>query len=204
MARHQFGNTATSDLWDALEAETGEPVRRIAESWIFQGGFPEVTVGLHAGSGVTLTQRRFLYDGGKPGVAGDDDERWSVPVVVRHDGDGGATLPVLLDGPSASLPLDGGTPAWVNANAGAHGFYRVRYTGALLDGLLDNLDSLSPLERYTVVDDAFAAVLSGSIGAADFVRLVERYDDERDLSVWERIVGALGQVDRLALGDAGT
>ena len=39
MARHQYGNTETSDLWDALEAETGEPVRRIAESWIFQGGF---------------------------------------------------------------------------------------------------------------------------------------------------------------------
>ena len=39
MARHQYGNTETSDLWDA-EAETGEPVRRIAESWIFQGGFP--------------------------------------------------------------------------------------------------------------------------------------------------------------------
>ena len=44
MARHQYGNTETSDLWDALEAETGEPVRRIAESWIFQGGFPEVSV----------------------------------------------------------------------------------------------------------------------------------------------------------------
>jgi puromycin-sensitive aminopeptidase len=202
MARHQFGNTETSDLWDALEAETGEPVRRIAESWIFQGGFPEVTVGLDGGSGVTLTQRRFAYDGG--GVAGGEDERWSVPVVVRHDGDDGATQRVLLDGPSASLPLDGGRPGWVNANAGAHGFYRVRYTGALLDGLLANLDALSPLERYTVVDDAFAAVLSGSIGAADFVGLVERYGDERDLSVWERIVGGLGQVDRLAVADAAT
>ena len=202
MARHQFGNTETSDLWDALEAETGEPVRRIAESWIFQGGFPEVTVGLDGGSGVTLTQRRFAYDGG--GVAGGEDERWSVPVVVRHDGDETATQRVLLDGPSASLPLDGGSPRWVNANAGAHGFYRVRYTGALLDGLLANLDALSPLERYTMVDDAFAAVLSGSIGAADFVGLVERYGDERDLSVWERIVGGLGQIDRLAVADAAT
>ncbi len=205
MARHQYGNTETSDLWDALEAETGEPVRRIAESWIFQGGFPEVTVGLDGGSGVTLAQRRFAFDDGAAGDAGGPDaERWSVPVVVRHDGDGGEPRPVLLDGASTTLALDAGTPGWVNANAGAHGFYRVRYTGALLDGLLDNLSALSPLERYTLVDDAFAAVLSGSITAADFVGLAERYGDERDLSVWERVVGGLGEIDRLAQGEAAT
>jgi puromycin-sensitive aminopeptidase len=206
MARHQYGNTETSDLWDALEAETGEPVRRIAESWIFQGGFPEVTVALDGGGGVTLAQRRFAFDGGGgdgDGAGGPEAERWSVPVAVRHDGDGGEARRVLLDGASTTVALDG-APGWVNANAGAHGFYRVRYTGALLDGLLDHLSGLSPLERYTVVDDAWAAVLSGAITAADFARLVERYGDERDLSVWERIVGGLGQIDRLAVGDAAT
>jgi hypothetical protein len=71
-------------------------------------------------------------------------------------------------------------------------------------GLLDNLSALSPLERYTLVDDAFAAVLSGSITAADFVGLAERYGDERDLSVWERVVGGLGEIDRLAQGEAAT
>ena len=40
MARHQYGNTETSDLWDALEAETGEPVRRIAESLDLPGRLP--------------------------------------------------------------------------------------------------------------------------------------------------------------------
>ncbi len=55
-----------------------------------------------------------------------------------------------------------------------------------------------------MVDDAWASVLSGSFTAADFVRLAERYGDERDLSVWERIVGGLGQIDRLAAGDAAT
>src|SRR4029453_13028074 len=51
--RHQYGNTETSDLWSALEAETGEPVTRIAESWIFQGGFPEVTVEPDGGGGAS-------------------------------------------------------------------------------------------------------------------------------------------------------
>ena len=41
-----YGNTETTDLWDAIEEATGEPVRRIMDSWIFQGGFPIVDVDL--------------------------------------------------------------------------------------------------------------------------------------------------------------
>ena len=42
---HRFGNTETADLWDAIEAASGEPVRDIMDTWILQGGFPLVTVG---------------------------------------------------------------------------------------------------------------------------------------------------------------
>ena len=34
------------DLWDAIEETTSEPVRRIMDSWIFQGGFPIIDVDL--------------------------------------------------------------------------------------------------------------------------------------------------------------
>ena len=37
LRRHAYGTTETTDLWDALEEVTGEPVRRIMDSWIFQG-----------------------------------------------------------------------------------------------------------------------------------------------------------------------
>ncbi len=46
LAQHQFENTETTDLWDAIEQATGEPVRRMMDSWIFQGGFPVVDVDL--------------------------------------------------------------------------------------------------------------------------------------------------------------
>ena len=90
----------------------------------------------------------------------------------------------------------------MNANLGAHGFYRVRYAPDLLDALLDHLGDLTPLERYTLVDDAWAAVLAGTVDAADFVALAERFVDERDLSVWERIAGGLAVLDRVVDGDA--
>jgi puromycin-sensitive aminopeptidase len=207
MARHQYGNTETSDLWDALEAETGEPVRRIAESWIFQGGFPEVSV--EAGSGdaptLRLTQHRFSYagegaaDGANRAAA---DRPWSVPVAVESGGDAVATVDrLLLDG--EPLEIDRPTGAsWVNANAGAHGFYRVRYTDPLRAALLDHIRELTPLERYTLVDDAWASVLAAATPASLFVETVERFVDETDLSVWQRVVGGLDQLERLVDDDA--
>ena len=203
MARHQFGNTETSDLWAALEAETGEPVTRIAESWIFQGGFPQVTVEpVDGDGGLRLAQRRFRYDGGD-----DDGERWAVPVVVEQAGPGDDAEPerrrVLLEGDETTLAgADPAAGGWVKANAGAHGFYRVRYAGPLLDALVARLDRLAPLERYALVDDAWAGVVAGTTTAADALALAERFGDERDLSVWERLVGGLNLVDRLVEGDA--
>jgi puromycin-sensitive aminopeptidase len=216
MARHQYGNTETSDLWDALEAETGEPVRRIAESWIFQGGFPELLVGAGAGGGAAIRQRRFHYtadgtDGGRDGAAGDAAAHWSVPVVLgtrrggAGDGAGGGTderrVAQLVDAEPVTVP-EAATWPWVNANFGAHGFYRVRYDPPLLEALLANLADLTPLERYTLVDDAWASVLAGTSDAVAYVDTAEGFADERDLSVWERITAALGQIDRLVVGDA--
>jgi puromycin-sensitive aminopeptidase len=210
MARHQYGNTETSDLWDALEAESGEPVRRIAESWIFQGGFPEV--GVEEGSGdpltVRLAQRRFRYAGAGNGTASGGADRgrggphWSVPVAVESGGEATVTVDrLLLDGEALEVERPPGT-SWVNANAGAHGFYRVRYAEPLLTALLDHVGELTPLERYTLVDDAWASVLAAATPAPSFVETVEHFVDETDLSVWERIVGGLGQLERLVEGDA--
>jgi aminopeptidase N len=137
-----------------------------------------------------------------------------VPLVVGTRGprsDGGdasggaaASSTELLEDEARTSEHVSATWPWLNANFGAHGFYRVHYAPPLLAALLDNLDGLTPLERYTLVDDAWASVLSGAGDAATFVATVQRFDDERDLSVWERIVGALTQVDRLLAGDART
>ena len=74
---HAYGNTETSDLWDALETASGEPVRRTMESWIFQGGYPVVAITDLGGGAITVEQERFAY-GGPHG-----DARWSIPLRLR-------------------------------------------------------------------------------------------------------------------------
>jgi puromycin-sensitive aminopeptidase len=202
MTDHRYGNTETTDLWDAIEAATGEPVRRIMDSWIFQGGHPILTVeSLDDGRRLRIGQERFSY---LPDA--DTSARWSVPLQVRvgHADGSSSSHVALLEGDALELDL-GDAATWVVANADGHGFYRVRYAADLQAALADQaLAVLSKVERYGLVDDTWAAVLAGAVPPADFLSLAEGVADETDASVWRRLLAGLDQLDRLVDGDART
>src|SRR3954467_15234472 len=59
---HSYGNTETTDLWDAIEEASGEPARATMDSWIFQGGYPMVSVeATPDGRSLQVSQERFSY-----------------------------------------------------------------------------------------------------------------------------------------------
>jgi puromycin-sensitive aminopeptidase len=204
MVTHAYGNTDTTDLWDAIEAATGEPVRRIMDSWIFQGGHPIVTVEARAeGRVLHLSQERFRYlaDPGDP-ADGADRARWAIPLQLRYGTAAGEVVHTteLLDGDELEIDLPEAV-TWVMANAEGAGFYRVHTSGALRDALADRAGDLSDIERYGLVDDTWASVLAGTSSAEDFVALAERLAAERDVSVWRRILGGLSEIDRVTAPD---
>ena len=126
LRRHAYGNAETADLWAALGEASRQPIPEVMDGWVFRPGYPLVSVE-EAPDGLRLTQRRFTYLDGDEGSG----EPWRVPVTVRASA-GGRVVEhrVLLDGPEATLKLPAGLE-WVVANAGGHGFYRVRYAPAL-------------------------------------------------------------------------
>ena len=191
MERHKYANTETTDLWDAIEDSTGQPVRSLMDTWIFQGGHPLVSVERHE-RGFRLTQRRFLY------LDQSDDTRWDVPVLYRTAGGSGKAL---LTGEDLVVDL-GGPVDWVVVNAGGSGFFRCSYERTLLDGLLaDSGPKLDAVERFNLVGDTWSVVLAGLAPLGDFVALVERLARvEDDAAVWSAI---LEPFDRLvsAAGD---
>ena len=209
ISQHAYGNTETTDLWDAIESVTEEPVRRIMDSWIFQGGYPLVTVDLvNDGGTLRFGQEPFAYAGdigeGDAEVEHLLEERtWPVPLIfTQATGEIVTFEKELLDDAGLDValyePVD-----WVLVNTEGTGFYRAAYAPDLRAALVAKAQTdLSPIERYGIVDDAWAAVLADRMTTVEFLELAEAFASETDLSVWQRIVGALASLDRLVDGDA--
>ncbi|MGZ8567133.1 MAG: M1 family metallopeptidase, partial [Actinomycetota bacterium] len=194
LRKHAYGNTETHELWDALEEETGEPVRRVMDAWIFQPGYPAITA-TRDGTVLRLTQQRFIPS--RP----DDDTAWPVPLLIRQLGSQGEQLDRVL------VEVDGSTlqlvepEALVVVNAGGSSFVRVFYDDDLRGRLTARaFADLSPVERQCLVDDAWAAVVAGHAPASSFVDLVAGFADETDLSVWRAILTGLNWCDRFVDG----
>ncbi len=190
---HAHANTETGDLWDAIEATSGEPVRQIMDPWIWQPGYPLVRATIDADDPNTLhlRQQRFLFD---PEGDGRDDATWPVPIHVRN---GATTTTVLLDsfGTTIALADPAGT---VVVNAGGSGYFRVGYDDNLRARLdADALGALTTLERYNLVDDAWAATVAGELEPIELLGFLDGFADERDHAVWQAIVIALRGLGRL-------
>jgi len=193
LRKHSYGNTETSDLWDAIEETVSDdggeavPVRALMDSFIWQPGFPLISARLD-GDDLVLAQCRFTFDNDP------DSTLWTVPVHVRN---GGTDSKVLMTGDEARIRLaDPLGPAIVNA--GGNGFFRVSYSPELLARITGEvLASMQIIERYNLVDDAWNAVVSGRLAAAEFLEFARQFSDERDLAVWQALAIGLRGISRL-------
>jgi len=194
LSKHEYGNTETSDLWDAIEeANSSTPVRKLMDSWIWQPGYPLISARVDEAT-LVLAQQRFAY--------GDTDDPtvFIVPVHLCIDG---VETKVLLDGPQMRVDLPSAASSVV-VNAGGHGFMRVAYDDTLRARLQQELPTLTIIDRYNLVDDAWNEVVAGRLAAADFLTFVEGFAADRELAVWQAIVIGLKGVSRLVEGAAET
>jgi len=194
LAAHAYANTETHDLWDALEEASGKPVRRIMDAWIFQPGYPAIEVAVD-GDTIRLTQQRFA-----PALP-DDQTTWPVPLIVRQLGaDGEREDHVLVEADGLSVPL-ADPDAVVIANARGTAFVRTFYDDDLRGRLTARLADLAVGERQSLVDDAWAAAVSGRATVSAFLDVAAGYRDETAPSVWQTIIAGLAWCDRFLDGE---
>ena len=198
LRRHAFGSTQTSDLWDALGGASRLPIPEIMDGWVFRPGYPLISARWEAGE-VVLRQQRFRYlpgEGPGSGPAG-QDLLWHVPVQVRiHTPAGSEVRRVLMSQREQRLPLPSAVGAVV-VNEGGHGFYRASYDRDLMERLLDRLPGLAAIERFNLVNDAWAAVLAGLTALDDYLDLTARFRGERDRNVWSVMLGSFATLARV-------
>jgi puromycin-sensitive aminopeptidase len=198
--RHAFANSETTDLWRALADASRLPIPEILDGWVFRPGYPLLSARREAGQ-LVLEQQRFLYspeEGGANSGPAPARPRWQVPVQVRITTPAGPEVRrVLLTDAEAYLPLPPDAQS-VLVNEGGHGFYRVRYTRELLDALVQQLpDGLAAIERFDLVNDAWAAVLAGLLPLTDYLDFTARFGGERDKNVWSVLVGSFHALNRV-------
>ncbi|MCI4364964.1 MAG: M1 family metallopeptidase [Thermoplasmata archaeon] len=170
--RFRFGNARTQDLWDALGRASGEAVAGLISPWIDRPGHPVIR--LETGTGaLTLRQERFSFLGSAA------EDPWPIPLRFDIDGE---SRRMVMNSSEAAIPIPSG--ATVHLNPGAVGFYRVRYDPTMYERLFAVLPGRPPADRWSVVEDLGAFLLSGDI----------------DWSLYARAVGLLGATtDRLVL-----
>ena len=197
--RHRFDNADTVDLWDALGRASSQPIPAVMDGWIFKPGYPLVSVRRDTGGHLVLAQQRFTYlPEPLPPAAAAPETRWQIPVQYRLAA--GGTERVLLSGAETRVRAPERLEAVV-VNAGGHGFYRVRYAPDLLDALLARLDTLAAIERFNLVNDAWAVAVAGLAGLTGYLDLTARFRGEGDRNVWSILLASFGVLNRV-IGDA--
>ncbi|HEX9101514.1 MAG TPA: ERAP1-like C-terminal domain-containing protein, partial [Polyangia bacterium] len=152
VAAHPFSGVDADDLWAALDDAAPSPVSSVARRWFEERGHPTLLVhGACDGASLTLFVRRDRPQPSSP-----------LPLFLRWPG--GRRVELLRDD-EASVRIDGGArcPAWVDANAGRAGFYRVHYDAALADALAGAAETaLDPAERVGLASDAWLDLGDGA------------------------------------------
>ena len=191
---HAYGNTVTSDLWDALEDASGAPVRDVMDTFILQGGHPLVS--LH---GDVLSQQPFALGPVPQGATSSIGAQWRVPVAVRAlpvASEPGAPVRHLVLGadPEPIAEADRGLAV---VNAGGWGIFRVGYDTAHRTALAEHLPELTPLERANLLADTWATTLAGLSTLQEFLVLAARLGDESEPAAWSPVGNALALTKRI-------
>ena len=187
LKRHAYANTVTADLWAALEEASSLPVGQIMDTWIYQGGYPLISVE----DGV-LTQQPFAYaeSTGTSAIG----SIWQVPVLIRSLDDD-ATETVVVSGENATY----GTSGAAIINAGGSGFYRTRYSSAQLATIAARLTELDELERAVLLSDTWASVLVGQSSFDDVLTLALGLADLDEPATWTVVATALRMANRIVV-----
>jgi puromycin-sensitive aminopeptidase len=189
---HAYGNADTKDLWISLGKAAQQAVPELMDGWIFQPGYPVLTAELTERSELVLSQQRFTYlPNPAPGF-------WQVPVQLRIQTAGKMeTRRLLLTGSEERMTCPPATQ-FVVMNESGHGFYRVHYGPLLLQRLLEGgLETLAPIERFNLVNDAWASTVAGLMPLPAYLDLTGRFTGERDKNVWAVMIDSFSFLNRI-------
>ena len=193
IAAHEYSNTTTADLWNALSEASKKPVGDIAAGWTEQPGFPVVTVKRETDGKVRLTQKRFTVN-----FKNAPPLEWKIPLTYLVIGQAPATL--LMTGKTEileNIPADRA----VKLNVKGAGNYRVEYDETSWSLLLQAVPTLGVEDRVNLLSDAWALVQADRAPASRYFQLVEKLPASTEIAEREQIINVLAFINGLLAGN---
>lgn len=194
MDTFKFDNTDTPDLWSSIDSTTEGKASAMMESWIFTPGFPTLDCSVQDQT-LTVSQDRIDLLGANKS---EGDPKWVVPLSYKIvEGDNTNRQTSLLSEVSIDLDIETSSSDCVVVNADGDAFARVTYSEDMLSACAENLERLSHVERYNLIDDAWYSVLAGRNSAGAFLNLLEAFSSEDSRIVLGRLITGLYDLSEL-------
>ena len=196
---HAWKNAVAADLWASLGQVSGKDVTAAMAGYIDQQGFPLVTVEPLADGSVRLAQTRFLNYGVKA-----DPLLWKVPIALKwSDGVQVRTQRVLLEGPNATVKLEGGgKPVWVMPNGDGRGYYHWSVPQQMMLALSHQASTaMNASERITFLGNLNALLEAGELRGDVFLRMLAEMAGDPVPLVASAVIGGLRSAEAAFVSD---
>ena len=194
---HARGNATSTDLIDAIAAQSDDPaaVKAAFLSFIDQPGVPFVKVDVDCAAGKTpalvLQQQRYLPLGSTASAA----QTWGIPMCVRYaDGAQLREQCGIVSGAQARLELTDAQscPSWVMPNAHGAGYYRFALASGLQRSLSGAFAQLDEREQRVYADSVTSAYGAGELTPSQLLAALPQF---ASADVRQTVTAGIGNVD---------
>lgn len=191
LKKHKWGNTQTSDLWEALSEASGKNVVKVMDIWTKNVGFPIVHVEETGKGELKLTQNRFLATADvKP-----EEDEVLYPVFLGLKTSEGTDEAAVLETRSKTITLNT-SDDFYKVNGDQSGIYRTAYSPGRWTKLGEAgvTGKLTVEDRIGLVADASSLASSGFISTTALLDLVKSWSNEVNYVVWDQILTSTSQI----------
>ena len=188
--KHQYKNTITNDLWNALSKSSNKDIKTLMEQWTTKSGFPLILVS-EENDKIKISQEKFSYN-----PENNDQSEWIVPIKYNS---------LINNTKSKQTHLLETKEDFIQnknitiMNTDSSGFYKTSYSNELFTKisnlLTDNINNFSNEERLGLISDYYTLLKSSKIDPGKYLDLIKTLNKENNPYIWKYICGSLKSID---------
>ena len=185
--QYAYANATTDQLYACFQGD----IAGVVGKWTKLCGFPVIRVHRGPHNTLHLSQRRFLFNGEKEVM-----DPWPIPLTICG-GKKNLRFRFLLDSreEDVALPLSFENAPYISLEWGMH---RVLYSAGMTQDIVSHFQSLSSVDKISVLDNAYHLSLASLTSFSDFWKITMNiYHYERNERVLSFTLDLLKKVNEM-------